>query len=79
MYSIVNHDTEDEIGVTGYEKPGDYKRKLNYKTSLQDIRTFISRHTNCRQFIKVIFKVLYKLFSQIKILFILFLFNLVIF
>ena len=58
VYSIVNYDTEDKMVVTGYEKLGDYKTKINYKTSLQDIRTFISRHTNCRQFIKVVFKAL---------------------
>ena len=67
VYSIVNHDTEDEIGVTGYEKPGDYKRKVNYKTSVQDVRTFISMHTSCRQFIKVIFNDLYKALSTIKL------------
>jgi len=52
VYATIGHNIEDEIAVTGYEKPGDYKRIIDYKTSLQDVRAFIDRHTNCRQFIK---------------------------
>ena len=50
--TMISHDSEARILVTGLEELGAYKRKINYKIPLAQIKTLVKISTTCVQFIK---------------------------
>ena len=49
----MNHNSESEISVHGYEDHESYSRIIVYENSMNDIKDIIRSSTECRQFIKV--------------------------
>ena len=52
--TVIGHDSEYTKYVRGYDSPGSYKRKINYRygISMQQIVAIMKQSKNCEQFIK---------------------------
>ena len=49
----MNHNSESEISVHGYEDHESYSRIIVYENSMNDIEDIIRLSTECRQYIEV--------------------------
>ena len=51
--TIVHHDAEARIYVTGYHLPGSYERRVDYGMSRDQLAAIRSSSTHCDQFVKI--------------------------
>jgi len=51
--TVISHDSENRMLVKGFEKPGSYKRDIQYtEANLQQLASLTNVSTHCEQFIK---------------------------
>ena len=51
--TIVHHDAEDRLYVTGYNFPGMYERRVNYGMTGEQLRAVKAPTSYCEQYVKV--------------------------
>ena len=52
--TVMNHDSQSEISVNGYDEPYSYERIVTYENSMDQIEAVIKLCKECRQYIKVL-------------------------
>ena len=56
VFAVVEHDSQSQNFVHGYEKPGSYKKAIKYKVDVKKIKALINYSKECRQFTKAVCK-----------------------
>ena len=51
--TIIHHDAEERIYVTGYDNPGHYVRPVDYGMTRGQLRAVMASALNCEQFAKI--------------------------
>ncbi len=50
--TVIGHDSGKRTLVSGYERPGSYKRKITYHLPMEQIVAIVKQSPHCEQFLK---------------------------